>query len=50
MKDSTTTLIIGLILGIIIGGFAGYQFAEKQNRNCIRINLDKKSDVQKLAR
>ena len=41
MKDGTTTLIIGLILGIIIGGFAGYQYAEKENRNCIKIKLDK---------
>ena len=42
MKDTTTALIIGLILGIIIGAFGGYQYAVRQHDDCIRINIGSK--------
>jgi ABC-type dipeptide/oligopeptide/nickel transport system permease subunit len=42
MKDTTTALIIGLILGIIIGAFAGYQYSERRHDDCIRINIGSK--------
>lgn len=39
MKDTTTALIIGLILGIIIGAFGGYHYAETRNKDEIRIRI-----------
>lgn len=39
MKDTTTALIVGLILGIIIGAFGGYQYAKHQDEDSIRIRI-----------
>jgi len=41
MKNDNTTaaLLIGFILGIIIGSFAGYKYSEQQHDNSFKIRI-----------